>query len=391
MNDRTLQDVASAAFGRPAQRRRRFGRLVLGAMLWLLAGTASGVETREVKLFEALDRFDAGDHAGGYEALGRVTATYPDFRAARLIKESLLETEALESALVDLTPRPLFSLLEDPTDEAHSRLSYWFERPRPGHLPGVLIEAAEDRRKVVVADTAYSRLYLFDWSEDGWTMRGDWYASIGRGGSAKRREGDLKTPLGVYFVTMWVAGRYLSDMYGAGALGLNYPNDWDRRRQRDGFGIWIHGEPRGTKSRPPRWSQGCLIVSDPAIEALVEAIGEQSIPVIIGERLRWLEPGVHANRRKEWRARMASLNGEDTAHRGIGIYGYPVGAEEKSTMVLAEFRTGPGDGDRWWQYWREHTDGVWRIAHEGPASFDDIHLEGLPKRMPPDALDRYVP
>ena len=366
-------------------------RFALGVALWALAAAAGGMEAREAELFRALDRFSAGDRSGGLEVLDRLTASYPHFRAARLINESLLETRNLQAALTDLTPRPMLSLLEDPTDEAHARLSYWFERPPRGHLPEVLIEAAPDRTKVVVADIAHSRLYLFDWSDDGWTMQGDWYASGGRGGSAKRREGDLKTPLGVYFVTMWVAGRYLPDLYGSGALGLNYPNDWDRRRRRDGFGIWIHGEPRGIRSRPPQWSQGCLIISNPAIEDLADAIEEQSIPVIIGERLRWLAPDDHASRRDEWRTRIESLNGANDAHRGLGIYGYPVGAGDKSAMILAEFRTGPGGAGRWWQYWRESTDGVWRIAHEGPAAFDDIHFEGLPPRMPPDGLDRYAP
>ena len=366
-------------------------RPALAVMLWLLAGTAGGLEIREAELFAALDRFDAGDRSGGFEALDRVTESYPDFRAARLIKVSLGETKDLEATLADLEPRPVFSLLEDPTDEAYSRLSYWFQRPPPGHLPGVLIEAAPDRTKVVVADTAYSRLYLFDWTEAGWAMRGDWYASAGRGGSMKIREGDLKTPLGVYFVTMWVKGRYLSDLYGAGALGLNYPNGWDLSRQRDGFGIWIHGEPRGLKSRPPRWSQGCLIVSNPAIEFLVEAMEEQSIPVIIGERLRWLAPSDHERRRDEWRDRMASLNGRRHANGGLGVYGYPVGAGKESTMVLAEFRTAREGTGRWWQYWRKSRDGVWRIAHEGRASFGEIHLRGLPPRMPPAGLDRYTP
>ena len=359
--------------------------------LWLLAGTAGGLEVREAELFAALDRFDAGDRSGGFEALDRVSEDYPDFRAARLIRDSLDETKDLEATLVDLEPRPVFSLLEDPTDEAHARLSYWFQRPRPGHLPGVLIEAAPDRTKVVVADTAHSRLYLFDWTDAGWTMRGDWYASVGRGGSVKIREGDLKTPLGVYFVTMWVKGRYLPDLYGAGALGLNYPNEWDLSRQRDGFGIWIHGEPRGLKSRPPRWSQGCLIVSNPAIESLVEAIEEQSVPVIIGERLRWLAPNDHESRRDEWRNRIASLNGREHANGGLGIYGYPVGAGRESTMVLAEFRTAQEGTGRWWQYWRKRRDGVWRIVHEGRASFSEIHLKGLPPRMPPAGLDRFTP
>ena len=366
-------------------------RPALGVTLCLLAGTAGGLEVREAELFAALDRFDAGDRAGGFEALDRVTEGYPDFRAARLIRDSLNETEDLETTLVDLEPSPVFSLLEDPTDEAHARLSYWFQRPPGGHLPGVLIEAAPDRAKVVVADTAHSRLYLFDRTNAGWTMRGDWYASVGRGGSMKISEGDLKTPLGVYFVTMWVKGRYLPDLYGAGALGLNYPNGWDLSRRRDGFGIWIHGEPRGLKSRPPRWSQGCLIVSNPAIESLVEAMEEQSVPVIIGERLRWLSPSEHESRRDEWRNRIVTLNGRKHADGSLGIYGYPVGAGKESTMVLAEFRTAQEGTGRWWQYWRKHRDGAWRIAHEGRASFSEIHLKGLPPRMPPAGLDRYTP
>ena len=386
-----LENVMSVASDRPQRLQGRFGRLALGVALWLLAATAACIEAREARLFEALDRFDAGDRSGAFEMLDRVTETYPDFRAARQIDASLLGTGDLRAALIDLTPSATFSLLEDPTDEAYSRLSYWLDRPPSGHLPDVLIEASPDRRKVVVADTAHSRLYLFEWSDDGWTMQGDWYASVGRGGAAKRREGDLKTPLGVYFVTMWVAGRYLSDLYGAGALGLNYPNDWDRRRQRNGFGIWIHGEPRGLKSRPPRWSQGCLILSNPALKTLVKAIEGRSIPVIIGERLRWLAPSDHESRRDEWRIRIASLDEGSDVIRDVGIYGYPVGTGNESTMVLAEYRAGTKDRHRWWQYWRENGAGAWHIAHESAASFGAIHLEGLPARMPPGSLDRFTP
>ncbi len=372
---------------------RRSGRFALGVALWLLAGTAAGqgLELPEAGLFEALDRFDAGDRSGGLEALRHVTESYPDFRAARLIRASLLETEDLGTTRVDLTPRTNPSLLEEPTGEAYSRLSYWFDRPPPGHLPDVLIEAVPDRGKVLVADAAPSRLYLFDRSDGGWTMSGDWYVSIGRGGTAKQREGDLKTPLGVYFVTMWLADRYLPDLYGAGALGLNYPNEWDRRRNRNGYGIWIHGEPRGLRSRPPRWSQGCLTISNSALGILVEAIDRESVPVIIGERLRWLAPGDHESRRGGWLTRIESLNGGNNASRGLGIYGYPVEPGEESTMILAEFHAGSEGGGRWRQYWRENGDGVWRIAHEGHASFDEIHFRGLPPRMPPDGIDRYGP
>ncbi len=369
-----------------------FTRLAIGAALGLLAaGTAGAMDLREAELFAAFDRFDYGDRPGGFEALYQVTANYPDFLAARIIQASLLNTEDLTESLVDLAPRVGSTPMKEPRNEAYARLSYWFDRPRPGHLPDVLIETAPDRTKVVVADTARSRLYLFDRSGGGWTMLGDWYASIGRGGTAKRREGDDKTPLGVYFVTMWVGDRYLPELYGAGALGLNYPNEWDERRRRDGYGIWIHGEPRGLKSRAPRWSRGCLTVSNPALETLARAIEEESIPVIIGKRLRWLAPNEHESHRSEWLTRISYLNGGEGVNRGLGIYGYPVHAGERATMILVEFSGARAGGRRWWQYWRENGDGVWRIAHEGPAAFREIHHKGLPPRMPPGGLHRYAP
>ncbi len=374
----------------------RLARLAIGALLSALAAgsaaaSAAGMDLREAELFAAFDRFDRGDRGGGLEALYQVTANYPDFLAARVIQASLLETENLADTLIELISRPGSGPMQESRDEAFARLSYWFDRPGPGHLPDVLIETAPDRSKVVVADTSRSRLYLFERSGGGWTMAGDWYASIGRGGTDKRREGDDKTPLGVYFVTMWVGDRYLPELYGAGALGLNYPNGWDERRRRDGYGIWIHGVPRNLKSRPPRWSRGCLTVSNPALETLVREIERESVPVIIGGRLRWLAAGEHERHRDEWLTRIARLNGGEGAHRGLGIYGYPVHAGEESTMVLVEFAAGGAAGRRWWQYWRENGDGVWRIAHEGPAGFREVHHKGLPPRMPPGGLLRYAP
>lgn len=368
----------------------RFARLVVGPVLWLLAaaGTAGAMDLREAELFAALDRFDRGDRPEGLESLYQVTAAYPDFLAARLLQASLLRTEDLAETLVDLAPRPDPDPMSEPRREAYARLAYWFDRPRPGRLPAVLIEAASDRMKVVVADASRSRLHLFDRSGGSWTMVGDWYASIGRGGAGKRREGDDKTPLGVYFLTMRLGDRHLPELYGAGALGLNYPNGWDERRHRDGYGIWIHGEHRGLRSRGPRWSRGCLVVSNPALEALVRAAGERSIPVIIGERLRWLEPDEHERRRHDWLARISYLIGVD---RGLGIYGYPVAAGDEAAMLLVEFRSRRAGGRRWWQYWRENGDGVWRIAHEGPAAFREVHHRGLPPRMPPGGLHRFAP
>ena len=383
---------------RPARRLPvRITALVLAAAVLLPAGMAAAADTHEAELFAALNRFDGGDRSGGLEALYQVTARYPDFLAAHLIQAALLRTEDLPAALADLASAAASrpgdrSPLKEARNEAHARLSYWFDRPPPGHLPEVLVAAAPDRAKVVAADAGRTRLYLFERSGGGFRRVGDWYASIGKGGAGKRVEGDERTPLGVYFVTMQVAGRHLPPLYGAGALGLNYPNGWDRKRRRTGYGIWIHGEPQGLKSRAPRWSNGCLTVSNPALATLAQALGETSVPVLIGDRLRWLAPAAHERLREEWLARIERLNGRGAAARGLGIYGYPVGSgEEGAAMVLVEHRADGTHGGRWWQYWREDGRGRWGIAHEGPASFLAVHRKGLPRRMPKNALRLYAP
>ena len=368
-------------------------RLALGVAMLLLAGAASAIATdaREADLFAALDRFEAGDRRGGLKALDRTIESHPRFLAAYLLKAALLRAGDLDTALLELAPRAESSALQGPRSEAYARLSYWFDRPPPDHLPDILIEAAPDRTMVVGADAARGRLYLFEWSGERWTKRGDWYASIGWRGAGKRREGDGKTPLGVYFVTMHVESRGLPEFYGAGSLGLNYPNGWDRLRRRTGYGIWIHGEPRDLTNRAPRWSRGCLVVSNPALETLKRVIGDVSVPVVIAERIRWMTPADHARQRSEWRARVERAGGRGAASRDLGIYRYPVGGGKETAMALVEFRTERTGGGRWWQYWRENGDGVWRIAHEAPASFLAIHRKGLPRKMPAGALHRYNP
>ena len=371
----------------------RAARFALGAAMLLLTGVAAAIatDTREADLFAALDRFETGDRTGGLEALHQVTENYPGFLAAYLVQAALLRTGDPAAALLDLIPRDEPSAMKRPRSEAYARLSYWLDRPPPDHLPDILIEAAPDRTMVIGVDVARTRLYLFEWSGKRWTKRGDWYVSTGWGGAGKRREGDGKTPLGVYFVTMQVESRALPEFYGAGALGLNYPNGWDRRRRRTGYGIWIHGEPRSLTSRASRWSEGCLIISNPALAALKRAIGEVSVPVIIAERVHWLTPPDHERHRVEWRTRIERLNGDGAANRGLGIYGYPVGAGDETSMALVEFRPERTGGGRWWQYWRENGDGIWRIAHEAPASFQEIHRKGLPREMPADAWHPYNP
>ena len=94
-------------------------------------------------------------------------------------------------------------------------------------------------------------------------LQTDYYVSQGKLGVKKFREGDQKTPIGVYYVNGRIPGPKLPDFYGTGALPINYPNEWDRRNGRGGSGIWLHGTPSDNFSRPPLSSDGCVVLANP--------------------------------------------------------------------------------------------------------------------------------
>jgi murein L,D-transpeptidase YafK len=104
---------------------------------------------------------------------------------------------------------------------------------------------------------------------------------VGKNGIEKQKEGDKKTPLGVYFTGSRLAQRKLPDLYGSAAYPLSYPNEWDRRLGKSGHGIWMHGTPSDTYSRPPRASDGCVVLTNQDINSLETIFRKSGIPVVI--------------------------------------------------------------------------------------------------------------
>jgi murein L,D-transpeptidase YafK len=80
----------------------------------------------------------------------------------------------------------------------------------------------------------------------------------------------------------------LADIYGDAAYPLNYPNELDQHQSKNGSGIWLHGTPTDTYSRPPRASDGCVVLSNPDLKALAPILQTGKTPVIIVDNLEWL-------------------------------------------------------------------------------------------------------
>ncbi len=102
----------------------------------------------------------------------------------------------------------------------------------------------------------------------------------------KWKEGDKKTPEGVYFIEGKISKGINVEKYGELAFILNYPNPVDVIKGKKGHGIWIHG--RGYLVDNYR-TKGCVALSYYDIRKLKKDIKIGKTPVIIAKRIDWVE------------------------------------------------------------------------------------------------------
>ena len=257
----------------------------------------NGPEADLQHVFESIERKDLSGALARTEA---ITKAYPNFRLAHLIKGDLLLARA----------RPISTFgnvsgdeaqVEDLREEAIARLRAYRDKPGADYVPRYLLQMGPEQEYAVVVDTRRARLYVY--RNDHGTPRfvADFYASHGRAGAEKRTEGDMRTPIGVYHVVSQIDGGKLPPLYGDGAFPINYPNEWDKRHGRTGYGIWLHGVPYDTYSRPPRTSQGCVVLANQDFNALSNYVQVGLTPVIISNEIEWLSLD-------DWRHERSALN-----------------------------------------------------------------------------------
>ena len=93
----------------------------------------------------------------------------------------------------------------------------------------------------------------------------------------KKKEGDLKTPLGIYELTKKISK--LDSFYGPLAFVTSYPNIYDKFRGKNGSGIWIHGLP--TEQKRDEFTKGCIAINNSNLETLDKYININSTMLII--------------------------------------------------------------------------------------------------------------
>ena len=136
---------------------------------------------------------------------------------------------------------------------------------------------------VILVEKASQRLFVYQYDGD-YRLAATYWCATGENPGDKQISGDRKTPEGIYFFTKAVGEKFLSPTYGARAFPMNYPNLMDRRRQKEGNGIWVHGTNEELEQRS---SNGCIVLANGDVIQLDAYISLWDTPIIIEEKLMY--------------------------------------------------------------------------------------------------------
>ncbi len=272
----------------------------------------NGADAQLKLVFEKVDRQQLN---AALDEVDRLIARHPNFRLAHLVRGDLLLARVKPIAGFGNTGHAANGRLDELRTEALARLRAYNDHPPADLIPRYLLWFDPAQRHAIVVDASRSRVYLYENADGTPRFVEDYYTTLGKYGIEKIREGDRKTPIGVYHVTSKIPGARLPDLYGWGAFPINYPNEWDRRSGKTGYGIWLHGVPSDTYARAPWASDGCVALANPDIADLAKRVQVGITPVIIAERVEWLTRAAwHAERDafmlqfQTWRADWESLD-----------------------------------------------------------------------------------
>jgi hypothetical protein len=296
---------------------------------------------------------------------------HPDFRPL-----SLLQTLVEQRMPVTLTTPTAISPETDeflPVNLQAELLMRWQHRPpADGLYPQPLIRLGAHQTHVYVVDLEKARLYIYAHAKGELRRLADYYSGIGKQGVGKQKRGDHRTPVGVYTFLEYIDDDQLPELYGTGALTLDYPNHWDRRLKRTGSGIWLHGVPRDTYSRTPRSSRGCVTVSNFIFDALRHYVLPGRTPIVLAERFEWKTAEQAAQQRlifdallEQWRTSQANRQAIDIALQDIDMYFYP----GEKNLVQMNFKQLSGTAGSVKEtartlYWRLQADSTWKIIYQ---------------------------
>ena len=116
----------------------------------------------------------------------------------------------------------------------------------------------------------------------------EYRTATGENAGPKEREGDAKTPEGIYFITKIYTDNKIT-VFGKRAFHLDYPNIFDRQEGKGGTGIFVHGTNKELISNS---TNGCITLGNNDLENIVEYLPLGTVPVVVVSSLSEIPPGL---------------------------------------------------------------------------------------------------
>ena len=251
----------------------------------------------DAEISATLDAMVRGDINEARVLSRSMAARFPNFALGQLLYAELEATAAFDNLRV-ADELPMTQTLIDLLNEARVRLEQReidairlsariFDVSTEEILPSNILQIGTHITDLVVVDLADSMLYQYESVAGVPSLVRQHYVGSGSAGFGKLLEGDEKTPLGLYRINGFRDDASLPDLYGAGALMLDYPNALDRHLGRTGSGIWLHGVPRKQHSRAPYSSEGCVTMSNDHFVTLKDRIVASTTHVLLTHSINW--------------------------------------------------------------------------------------------------------
>lgn len=250
----------------------------------------------EASLLKSLLLFQGGKLSSAVAELQLLTKRAPKFQLAHLVLGDLLLARFDQvasigsSAFLQQLDADKEEQIEQLRREARARLQGYLALVDGVEVPRALLSLSAKNEYALVVDKSKNRLYIYRNLGPGLPpeLVDDYYIVLGKKTGDKYKEGDLRTPNGVYFVTSYLPDEKLPPLYGSGAFPVNYPNEFDRRQRKTGNGIWLHGTDKEFYSRPPLDTEGCVVLTNEEFSRIGQYVEIGRTPVIISEQVEWV-------------------------------------------------------------------------------------------------------
>lgn len=147
---------------------------------------------------------------------------------------------------------------------------------------------------LIVAEKLTHQMHLVEVSSEKGSYRiiKSYKMASGKLAGNKLLQGDHRTPEGIYFINDFIAKDELlkrygkeGEIYGIGAFVLDYPNPFDKLKNKSGSGIWIHSTNDETRIEKGLDSRGCLVIANNDLKDLSQYIELNKTQLVVVDAL----------------------------------------------------------------------------------------------------------